>query len=82
MWTNIFFLLKVLIINWLGGQSHGNEKRVCMLENNEMGKQFLSQMDFLTGDVLFLPYNTPNSSYGNFCSFGTTSLANFNRGSS
>lgn len=25
---------------------------------------------------------SPNSSYGNFCSFGTTSLANFNKGSS
>lgn len=36
----------------------------------------------LTGDVLFFPYKTPNSSYGNFCSFGTTSLANFNNGSS
>lgn len=32
--------------------------------------------------MLFLPYISPNSSYGSFCSLGTTSLANFSNGSS
>lgn len=36
----------------------------------------------LTLCVPFLPYIKPNSSYGNFCSFGTTSLANLSSGSS